>query len=183
MLTALLNHLWQSTLFALGIALLVPLVRHNGAHVRYWLWWAASVKFLVPFAWLTALGEALHSRAAPVEAFSDFAATIGRVIEPIATPLSTRFALALLGVWALGFVVVLAYWLKRALLIRSALSSTEACKEPWAADAQLRVKQSDTVLEPGVIGIFKPVLLVPRSIATRLPSEQLRAIVAHELCH
>jgi TonB family protein len=45
------------------------------------------------------------------------------------------------------------------------------------------VKEADTVLEPGIVGIVRPVLLVPRGIAARLTHEQLRAIVAHELCH
>jgi TonB family protein len=182
-LSSLLNHLWQSTLFALGVALLVPFVRNNGAHVRYWLWWAASVKFLVPFAWLTALGRALVGSALPIYGLAEFTAWIGKVIEPVAAPISARFALALFGVWAVGFAVVLGYWLKRALSIRSALSAADVCSDSWAVDALLPVKQSDTVLEPGIVGIFRPVLLVPRSITARLSSEQLRAVVAHELCH
>jgi beta-lactamase regulating signal transducer with metallopeptidase domain len=38
-------------------------------------------------------------------------------------------------------------------------------------------------LEPGVFGIFRPVLLLPDGIAIRLTQVQLRAILAHELCH
>ena len=60
---ALFNHLWQSTLFAAAIAGLALLLRRNGARVRYVLWLAASLKFLVPFAVLAALG-ALIPRAA-----------------------------------------------------------------------------------------------------------------------
>jgi TonB family protein len=183
MLTALLNHLWQSTLFAAAIALLIPLVRNNGAHVRYWLWWAASVKFLVPFAWLTALGSALYGSSAPILELPEFTATVGRVIEPLAAPLPAPLTLALLGAWAVGVIAVLAYWRKRALAIRAALAAAEPCAEAWAAPAGLAVKEADTVLEPGLVGIVRPVLLVPRGIAARLTLEQLRAVVAHELCH
>jgi bla regulator protein BlaR1 len=49
------NHLWQSTLFAAGAALLAHLLRHNAAKLRYALWLTASLKFLIPFALLTAL--------------------------------------------------------------------------------------------------------------------------------
>src|SRR5580704_2968422 len=53
------NHLWQSTLFA-GIAgLLTLLLRKNRARARYWLWLAASVKFLIPFSVLVAVGSHL----------------------------------------------------------------------------------------------------------------------------
>ncbi len=38
-------------------------------------------------------------------------------------------------------------------------------------------------LEPGVFGIWKPVLLLPDGIGDRLPPEQLRTVLAHELCH
>jgi bla regulator protein BlaR1 len=53
MIALLLDHLWQSSIFAGGAALLVFALRHNGANVRFWLWFAASMKLLVPFALLT----------------------------------------------------------------------------------------------------------------------------------
>ena len=57
MLTEIVNHLWQSTLIAFGVAALAATLRDHGAHARYWLWWAASVKFLVPFFLLSMLGS------------------------------------------------------------------------------------------------------------------------------
>jgi bla regulator protein BlaR1 len=39
------------------------------------------------------------------------------------------------------------------------------------------------MMEPGIIGIFRPVLVMPHGINERLTPQQLRAIVAHELCH
>ena len=59
MTAALLDHLWQSTLVAALAALLALSLRHNSARVRFWLWFAASLKFLIPFAALAALGERL----------------------------------------------------------------------------------------------------------------------------
>ena len=54
---ALLNHLWQSTLFAAAAGLLTLALRNNRAPVRYWLWFTASVKFLIPFTLLLSLGS------------------------------------------------------------------------------------------------------------------------------
>ena len=51
------NHLWQSTLFAAAAGLLTLALRKNHARARYWLWLAASLKFLVPFSLLTSLGS------------------------------------------------------------------------------------------------------------------------------
>ncbi|HEY3884210.1 MAG TPA: M56 family metallopeptidase, partial [Vicinamibacterales bacterium] len=39
------------------------------------------------------------------------------------------------------------------------------------------------MLEPGVVGIRRPILLLPDRIAECLTPEQLDAVVVHELCH
>ena len=48
MLAVLTAHLWQSTWFALAAALFTLAFRGHRAQVRYALWLAASIKFLVP---------------------------------------------------------------------------------------------------------------------------------------
>ena len=50
------NHLWQSTLFAVVAGLLTLMLRKNQARARYWLWMAASLKFLIPFSLLVGIG-------------------------------------------------------------------------------------------------------------------------------
>src|SRR5687768_12145371 len=60
-----LNHLWQSTAFAAGIALLSFACRCNRARVRYGLWFVASAKFLVPSAMLAAAGGLIQWQQAP----------------------------------------------------------------------------------------------------------------------
>jgi hypothetical protein len=67
MIAALLDHLWQSTLFALACAALSLAFRANRAGVRYWLWFAASLKFLLPFALLAALVLSSAAAAQSVE--------------------------------------------------------------------------------------------------------------------
>src|ERR1700751_5914058 len=55
------NHLWQSTLFAIASGLLTLILRKNHARTRYWLWLAASIKFLIPFSLLSGIGSLLAS--------------------------------------------------------------------------------------------------------------------------
>jgi uncharacterized protein (TIGR03435 family) len=50
-------------------------------------------------------------------------------------------------------------------------------------DIDLPVIYSGALIEPGIFGIFRPVLLMPAGILERLSAEQMRAIVAHEMCH
>ena len=56
MIRALIDHLWQSTLFCAAIWSITLAMRANSAAVRHWLWQLASVKFLVPFSALHLLG-------------------------------------------------------------------------------------------------------------------------------
>src|SRR5579871_4418759 len=56
-LSPLANHLWQSTLCALVAWMLALLLRKNRAAVRYGIWLAASIKFLVPFSLLVSAGS------------------------------------------------------------------------------------------------------------------------------
>src|SRR5450755_3730157 len=57
--TAMANHLWQSTLFALLAAVSILALRKNQARIRHHIWLAASLKFLIPFALLVNAGSHL----------------------------------------------------------------------------------------------------------------------------
>jgi len=50
------NHLWQSSCFALLAGLQAFVLRKNSPKVRYWVWLSASLKFLIPFALLVSVG-------------------------------------------------------------------------------------------------------------------------------
>lgn len=83
MSTLLFNHLWQSSLCVGAAGLIALALDRNSANIRFWLWFAASMKFLVPFAALTALSAYLLAPivrpvAVPTVAF----------MEPLATPFS-----------------------------------------------------------------------------------------------
>jgi hypothetical protein len=58
-------HLWQSTLVVTIVWLTTLALRANRPRVRYWLWTAASLKFLVPFSWLVSLVARLEWRTVP----------------------------------------------------------------------------------------------------------------------
>jgi len=185
MLTEIVNHLWQSTLVLAAIAALAALLRDHGAHTRYWLWWAASVKFLVPFALLTALGDALGTRALLVVEPDDWTTrTLDFIAEPMPATAASMLPLVLLGVWAAGFVTVAGSWLARALKLRALLNASM----PYAGTLPrighaLEARTTSALVEPALVGIARPVLLLPTGIGERLSAAQLDAVVAHELAH
>jgi beta-lactamase regulating signal transducer with metallopeptidase domain len=188
-IAGILNHLWQSTLFAAGAGLLTLGLRNSKAKIRYWLWFAGSVKFLIPFSFLVKAGHALAPSAAPVtvlpaplylvqQAAQPFAANAAPVLAmPVATGLEP--VVALWGVWGLGVALVLIFWLHGWLRIGRALRQAT----PRAIPAPIPVKTTATTLGPGLFGLWRPTLLLPDGIAGRLTAQELNAVIAHELCH
>jgi beta-lactamase regulating signal transducer with metallopeptidase domain len=187
-MTALFDHLWQSTLVAAALGLLTLLFRDNRASVRYALWFAASMKFLLPFSALALLGGALFHPLAPAFAAPDAFYRI----QPAATPfaaaspaLSAQVSTGsyleplLLALWAFGFIVVLSIWIVRWMRLRA----TIAAARDLPSVGPLQVKSSPAQLEPGLVGIRRPVLLLPEGIVARLSPGELQAVTTHELCH
>ncbi|HEX4097258.1 MAG TPA: M56 family metallopeptidase, partial [Caulobacteraceae bacterium] len=199
MISAILDHLWQSTLLALGIALLALVFRTARASVRYGLWFAASLKFLVPFALLGALGRLLAPAMRPPAEVTPGAVFIEQTTQPFsqsfaAAPAAHASApvaygahgasgfdptLILLAVWALGCVTVLMVWMVRWAKIRSAVRSAI----PLAWPAPMPVLASSWMREPGLVGLWRPVLVIPESLPEHLSQPELEALVAHEACH
>src|SRR5688572_30936214 len=105
--SALVNHLWQSTLFVLAVWLATLALRSNGARVRYWLWTAASLKFVVPLSALVSLGQRFEWRAAPRAMQPAASFVMQEVLSPaavvVATPASEPQAVSALSVlpWVL----------------------------------------------------------------------------------
>jgi bla regulator protein BlaR1 len=180
---AVLEHVWQSTLFVFGAWVLTRLLRRNGAHVRYAVWLAASSKFLVPFSLLALLGRQLQpyvdSPADGVFAalgagdITAFFVMPGRVEED---ELLLRVAAAL---WFAGFLALAFRWIVRWRRVRTVVRDAV----PMAIAIAIPVRSSASLLEPGVVGVIRPVLLLPQGIDSRLTAAQLEAILKHELCH
>src|SRR5690606_37719751 len=149
------------------------------------LWLAASVKFLVPFSVLTALGARLAPLPeSPIHEIMAWPTSWERLAEPVETAaLSGPLALALLGAWIAGVVALLANSALRVRML-GALVQDAAAPPPGARVlAALPVRYSSTQTEPALVGIWRPFLLLPQDVETRLTPAQLDAVVAHELCH
>lgn len=196
------NHLWQSTLFAALATGLALMLRNNRAQTRYALWLAASVKFLVPFSLLFAIGARIEWPAAAPIARTAIPAAAHQVTQPFVDfePLASGAAaehgvsmvVVLFAVWLVGFVAVVVSWARRWVRVRSAIKSAwpvgPAVKGAYAsgsvsATRQVRILATRSLLEPGIFGVFQPVLLLPEGITERMTADHLNAILAHELCH
>jgi uncharacterized protein (TIGR03435 family) len=196
------NHLWQSTMCVAVAALVTLALRNNGAHVRHAVWLVASLKFLVPFSLLTGLGGALSAWGAPATSAPDasraFAAArdvsvaVDRVAQPFAGDMVTASSLSvsasdglasiatvLLAIWTIGFLAVVAMRVRGWRRVRAAIRSSVPLELPGPYPA----RSVQGLLEPGVVGIWRPVLLLPAGIDRHLSPVQLRAVLEHEWCH
>jgi bla regulator protein blaR1 len=207
---ALANHVWQSTISVAVVALLTSLLRRYPARVSYSLWVIASIKFLVPFSLLVMIGGALpHPRYVSSQtAIYSAIDSAGRPFSaiPVAqapsasrraarrAPISDWLPAAFATMWLSGVVVVLLVWMARwrsiSLVLRSATcadSGREATLlrelQSLAGAHKIDLLISDQLMEPGVFGILRPVIVWPAGLSERLDDQQLKAILAHELIH
>jgi bla regulator protein blaR1 len=178
-------------------------LRKNHARTRHGIWMAASVKFLVPFSVLVGLGSQVEWRAAPAASASALPMAVEGIGRPIAPAMPVAAAEAgsfsvtalLWMVWLGGFAAVMGFWWLRWRRVCAAVRASEPVAAGREAEflrelqqaarvpAGIRLAASAGSLEPGVFGIFRPVLLLPAGMAERLGDAQLKAILAHELCH
>jgi bla regulator protein blaR1 len=189
----LVNHLWQSTV-VVGIAWLLALaLRKNHARVRYWVWMVASVKFLLPFSVLIAAGAWLRSllpvhfaaQPAVANAMEQIAQPLPLTPLPQATPAAIAahhadwLPMALVAVWICGALVVAVRFGRGWWRVQKA----KRAARPAELAVAVPVFLSPAPIEPGIFGILRPVLLLPEGILERLSPQQLRAVIAHEVCH
>lgn len=121
--SALADHLWQSTVCVGAAWLLTLALRRNRAAVRYGLWLAASVKFLLPFSLLVSIGAQLPWRLRSANARPElaglwneigrpFGAAAGLSSTQIAHTAATNLPMILVGIWAFGLAAGLIFWIR-----------------------------------------------------------------------
>ena len=207
------NHLWQSTLFAAAAGLLTLILRKQHARVRYGLWLAASVKFLIPFSLLVDLGSRLAWLRGSAGAKAGLYVAMEAIGQPFTlpeTPMSVTahsapatFVPSLLHVlpaivlatWLCGFAVVLFAWCTRWRRVSTAMREAAPLQQGPEVDAlrrqermaglrkRIEIVLSHAPLEPGIFGIARPVLIWPEGISEHLHPQHLEAILAHEVWH
>jgi bla regulator protein blaR1 len=205
------NHLWQSTGFAIAAGLLTLALRNNQARTRYLLWLAASAKFLILFSLLAGVGSHIAWWRYPAGKNAGVYIAMDQLSQPFSqsrmplisetTPATHSAGVVellapfLAAVWLCGIAaVVLAWhvrWRRISVAIRKAVplregrevESLRRLERATGMSRQIEMRVSRTSLEPGIFGIFRPVLVWPQGISERLGQEHLEAILAHELCH
>ena len=205
------NHLWQSHYRRHRCRIAHLALRRNHARARYWLWLAASVKFLIPFSLLAFMGSRLPISRAPARTTLGMYSTMEQIAQPFAqASTSTSFAphhsalssnlahflpALVPAAWLIGFLVVLSVWFVRSRRISATVRGATPLRQGREWDALRRLERlrgipkpiviflSRASLEPGIFGIVRPALLWPQGISARLDDAHLETILAHEVSH
>jgi bla regulator protein blaR1 len=207
------NHLWQSTLFAIVAGLLTLMLRKNQARTRYWIWLAASLKFLAPFSLLIAVGGRLGWLRASDGIETGFTFAMDEFSQPFSQPVSvvirhsagttpSSFAsvahlvpIVFPAIWLCGFLAVVFIWVARWHRMSAAMKEGTPLREGREVEALRRLERAGALrrrieiflsrasLEPGIFGITRPVLVWPQGISERLDDAHVEAILAHEVGH
>jgi uncharacterized protein (TIGR03435 family) len=192
---AIVNHLWQSTLAMVVAWLLTLVLKRNQARTRYCIWMAASLKLLVPFSLLAAIGDWLGPASVPPIHSPRLAGTLVNMAhlvpgspqspeyftrafaQPAPAPHHGSALLAL--VWLCGGLFLLVRWSRGWWSIRTTLRAASRISLPM----EVPVFSTPRMIGPAIVGVLRPVLLLPEKILDQLPAAQLRGILAHESCH
>src|SRR5688572_15015476 len=187
-------HLWQSTAIAVLAALAAStLLRRCEARVRHAVLLAASLKFLLPFGAVIALGASIGSLAPaaapmpePIRVVLDQA---GRVPAPLAryadagTPAAVPVLPLLLAIWAVGTALVLLSWARQWRHVRRYIRGAAPLMAIGGVPVLSSVLMREDRCEPGLFGLVRPVVLVPEGIEQRLTEGEFNAVLVHESCH
>ncbi|GHE87678.1 M56 family metallopeptidase [Thalassotalea profundi] len=91
-------------------------------------------------------------------------------------------------VWLVGSITMLTFAVSSYIIFRRnmALFAINEKMSQWVESvlpAGLSVWQSKAVNSPVLVGILKPILILPTDFETRFDQEQQQLILAHEICH
>ncbi len=200
--------LWQSSLLILALFAFEYLFQRKvRASVRYTLWLVLLVKLCVPptFALPTSPAWWLHKTPPPIVAKPAPHYTVtydnGPLPETSLVPLPAyvlpKPAMAPAACLLMTSVTVSSFFLGWLLVrwwqitrdIHRAKTSERlialACEAQTFAGTKLnvQVKLTTNSMSPAVCGLFRPVILIPQSLAKNFSDEQLRAVLLHEFIH
>jgi bla regulator protein BlaR1 len=105
------------------------------------------------------------------------APTLGRVAHT--ANYSDIVPIALEVLWALGTLTVIARWFSRWRIVRRALQESTPTNLPFV----IPVRSSSAQLEPAIVGVLHPMLLLPEGVERHLAADEMEAVLAHERCH
>ena len=197
---ALLHSLWQALVIALVLLIFSKAAKKAGSKVRY------SISFVSLFAVLISSAltfyyyfkektAALASASYNITALTDIQSEKNIVSADVWRNMLESYSGIIFTMWFAGMAV---FFIKFCidLYYADSIRKKECVNLPDAITAsfiriadRLGVKKAVKYIEsplvkvPAVIGFFKPAVILPLGLISKIPSDQLEAVISHELAH
>ena len=177
----LLTWVWQGLALTLGVAIALRCVRRPNAATRYLVWLAS----LAALAWLGWTGSP-HGNATPV---------LVQIADPIYIPSAPDILISsVVGIWA---AIALVSLLRLLPGLHAVYAMRDRCYPfPRAIEATLplwleakeagrrtELMMCDAVPGATVLGLQRPCIAIPSSLAQALTAEELDQVILHEHAH
>ena len=196
----LLHTLWQGVVVAAALAATLRVLRRATASTRYGASCAAlAIVIAAAVVTLFAIRQTPHIADAPKRvATAPNARPIGSTVampvsvaDPIITPSSDLLRITVI-VWGAG-VAAMAVWhaggwlwlvrLRKGVPIAQWQENLAKLMERLNVRRAVRLIETSAIDVPAVVGVLRPVILVPIGVFSGLSPQQVEAILAHELAH
>jgi beta-lactamase regulating signal transducer with metallopeptidase domain len=196
-------HLWESAAVALPALVAAVALRKAPARMRWALWVAILVMLVTPPMFLSAAADrtwSLVHRAPPAAlvtrtAMSLAPLTPSGVPDVIAENGHRELACAVLVLYSSAVLLLLGRsWVAYQALRRAADRATISSRGPlvvrlshWSSVLGMRVRvipaTSRSITDPAIVGLFRPLLIVPEHLLHALDQDELDGLIVHELAH
>jgi len=196
---ALVQFVWQGFLVSFLVSVAAFLLRKRGPNIRYFVYCAALFTLAVlPVVTVFALYDPFAGNTPGRAAMTLTIRGVWSGSAPAFSAFAERFPAAsqpwILRIWMLGvaFLSARLAWLglNVSSLRRSGgpantliLSSANALARRMGMTRAVRILVSAVPDGPGVVGWFRPVILLPAATILNLTPDQLEAVLAHEIAH
>lgn len=208
MLSLLVRASLEGAVLAAGVWLVCRALPRMSPGVRALLWWCVAAKFVVALLWLTPIGVPVLPRADVISPTAGVTAApplsppeaAGAAERPAFPPAigfdapKIPWTAILVGAWALGLGVSLLRTLRgwhrtRAVVSRSLPGDEELHAAVREISSRLGTRRtvdirvSAEVESPLIVGVRRPVILVPSAGFAALSPDQQRMALCHEVAH
>lgn len=199
----------QGAVLAAGVWLACRALPRMSPGVRALLWWCVAAKFIVSLVWLTPLRVPVLPRAADAAVVAADPSLASPLAQPEAAEAANRpaslpapgsgapripWTAVVVGVWGLGLGVsllrALRDWRRTRAVVARSLPAGEGlhavCRElsgRIAGPRTVDVRVSAEIESPLIVGVRRPVILVPAQGFAALSPDQQRMALCHELAH
>lgn len=196
---ALLNFLWQGALIGLIAALLLHVARSARPQLRYAIACLALLACAAaPVADVTRQLSASGSEdAAPIviESVAAFAPAISQATANAAAWRVDDALSWIVALWAIGACLLSlrmamgVWWIQRLCAAprsetqRSWQARLDAIAVHFGLSRRVTLRLVDSLTTPASVGWWRPVVLLPTALLTRMPVDLIEALLAHELAH